>query len=167
LTSIFREVWIGGVSKGELLQNLKDKNIHINEYGLQIINHENFITSAAPRKIETVEISTSDLGFPKGATTKELYDQAEELGYTLCPPELAPHIRLQYMDQPIDPPKGHWQNIAMSKISEEPGFPSGFYLRHREDGFWLRGYRASTDYLWQPEDRFIFVLTAGHPSHEL
>lgn len=156
---ILKEVWIGGLTKDELLQNLNIKNIGINEFGLQILNHKNFTTSPIKTKITTIIISVGDLGFQKGAPTKDIYQKAEELGFKLCPAELGPHMRLQYIDsnQPIDPPKGSWENIGMKKLSDEPNFPNGFYLRRREDGFWLRGYQASPDHMWSPTDRFIFV----------
>lgn len=157
--TIEREVWIGGITKQELLQNLNSKGISLNEYALMIINHEDFTTLPNRQKVQTVEISISDLGFPKGAITSEVYQKANELGFRLCPAELGLHFRLQYIDpdQPIDPPKGCWQTIAMKKLTSDPNFPNGFYLSHREDGFWLRGYRASDDYLYNPDDRFIFI----------
>ena len=157
---IFKETWVGGLSKEDLLQNLKSNNIGINEFGMQIINHNDFIISPTRKKLRTVEISIGDLGFPKGATTKEVYQKAKEFGLKYCPPELGLHMRLQYIDfdQPIDPPTGNWQNIAMKKLSDDPDFPNGFYLRRREDGFWIRGYRASTEYLWDSDDRFIFLV---------
>lgn len=155
----FREVWIGGLSKEELLQNLNDNKISINEYGLQIINHKNFIITPTREKLQTVEISLSDLGFSNGATTQEVYQQAQEFGLKLCPSELAVHMRLQYIDfnQPIDPVSGHWQNIAMKELSDDLDFPRGFYLRRREDGFWIRGYRSSPEHLWSSSDRFVFM----------
>lgn len=99
------------------------------------------------------------MGFINGATTKQVYQKAKELGLRLCPPELGPHMRMQYIDfnQPIDMSKGHWVNIAMNKLIDELDFPNGFYLRRREDGFWLRDYVASPEYLWDSVDRFIFI----------
>ena len=57
-------------------------------------------------------------------------------------------MRLQYIDlnQPVDPPKGHLQNIAMDEVFDEPNLTKGFYLRRRQDGFWLRGYQASISF---------------------
>lgn len=155
----FREVWIGGFSKEELFQNLKDNKIRINEYGTQIINHKDFIISPVREKIHTVEISLGDLGFLNGATTQEVYQQAQDFRLQLCPSELAVHMRLQYVDfsQPIDPLTGNWQNIAMKELSDDLDFPRGFYFRRREDGFWIRGYRSCPDHLWSPSDRFIFM----------
>lgn len=155
----FREVWIGGESKQELLQNLKDNKIEINEYGLQIINHKGFIINPTKEKLQTVEISLADLGFLNGATTQEVYQRAQQFGLNLCPSELAVHMRLQYIDfsQQIDPIVGHWQNIAMKELSDDLDFPRGFYLRRREDGFWIRGYRSSPEHLWSSSDRFVFM----------
>ena len=157
---IFREVWIGGLSKDELLKSLISQNIGLNELGLSIFNHKNFTTSPTREKLQTVEIFVGDLGFSNGATTKEVYQKAKEFGLKLCPPELGPHMRLQYIDlsQPVDPPKGHWQNIAMNELFDESDLTKGFYLRRRQDGFWLRGYQASLDHLWKPHDRFIYLL---------
>lgn len=157
---IFREIWIGGVSKDDLLQNLEKYHIGINEFGLKIISHNDFTTSPDRQKLQTVEISVGDLGFTNGATIKEIYQKADDFGLNLCPPELGPHMRLQYLDpnQPIDPDKGNWQTIAMKEFSDDVDFPKGFYLRRREDGFWLRGYRTSSDFLWDPTDRFIFII---------
>jgi len=155
----FRDVRIGGLSKQELLQNLKDNKIGLNEYGLQIINHKDFIVIPNKEKIKTVEISVADLGFLNGATTQEVYHRAQQFGLKVCPSELALHMRLQYIDlsQPIDPTAGNWQNIAMKELSEDLEFPRGFYLRRREDGFWIRGYRSSPEHLWNPNDRFVFI----------
>jgi len=157
---VFREVWIGGLSQDELFQSLKNQNIGINELGLSILNHKNFTTSPTRERLQTVEISVGDFGFSNGATTKEVYQKAKEFGLKLCPPELGPHIRLQYVDlnQLVDPLKGHWQNIAVDELFDDPGLTKGFYLRRRQDGFWLRGYQASPEYLWELHDRFIYLI---------
>jgi hypothetical protein len=65
---IFREVCIGGMSKSKLLKNLNENKIGLNEFALKLINHNEFTTSTSKKKLQTVEISVSDLGFPKGAT---------------------------------------------------------------------------------------------------
>lgn len=156
---IFRDVLIAGLSKEELLKELRDKGIGLNEFALKIIHQEKFSLSATNDKVQTMEISVEDLGFPHGANTHEVYQKAEEHGFRLCSPELGLYLRLQYIDlnQAIDPIKGNWQNIAITGPSD-PEFSYGFYLRHREDGFWLRGYRVSHDYVWSPDDRFIFAM---------
>lgn len=157
---IYQNIWIGGSSRYELLQKLHESKVHLNEYAHTLINHRAFEPLPAREKIKTVEISVCELGLPDGAITEEIYQKAQVLGFKLCPAELAIYLRLQTLDpaQPIDPAKGNWRTVAMQTLSDDPDFPRGFYLRHREDGFWLRGYRASSDHKWDPADRFIFVV---------
>lgn len=160
MKSNFREVCIGGMSKGELLKELNKNKISLNEYALRFINHEEFTICPSKEKLQTVEISLGDMGFPNGANLNEICQKAHEIGFRIGPHELGIHLRLQYIDlnQPIDPPKGNWQIIILQGTLDEPEFSQGFYLRRREDGFWLRGYRASLDYTWEAVDRFIFVI---------
>ncbi len=156
---INRDVYIGGMAKDELLKELCQKKIGLNELAVKFINHPEFKISKFKEKLRTEEISVRDFGFTDGATTEEICKKSQELGFSICPHELAIHLRLQYIDfnQPIEAQKGNWQNIIIKGHFDEPGFTLGFYLRHREDGFWLRGYKASLDYIWEPVDRFIFV----------
>ncbi len=160
---ICRDVYIGGLEKDELLKKLSQNKIGLNELAVKFINHNEFKISPSKEKLQTVEVSVSSLGFSNGATTEEICKISEELGFNICPQELGIHLRLQYIDfnQPIEPQKGKWQNIILRGNFDEPGFTVGFYLRHREDGFWIRGYKASLDYIWEPVDRFIFVNNRG------
>lgn len=159
MKKIFRNVYIGGIAKTELLQKFKENSIGLNEFALNIIQDKKFTVLPYRKKVQTVEVSLKDLGFTTAATTLEIWQKAYDFGFTLTPDELALHMRLQYRDfnQPIDPPKGYWQNIAIRKFYEDNEFDFGFYLRRRSDGFWLRGYRTSPDYLWDLVDRFIFA----------
>ncbi|MBA3602980.1 MAG: hypothetical protein H0W50_04925 [Parachlamydiaceae bacterium] len=158
---IYRDVYIGGLAKDKLLKKLIQKKVGLNELAVKFINHNEFKLSPFKEKLQTVEISVSDLGFLNGSTTEEICKKSHELGFSICPHELAIHLRLQYIDlnQPIEAQKGNWQNVIIKGHFDEPGFIVGFYLRHREDGFWLRGYKTSLDYIWEPVDRFIFVKT--------
>ena len=156
---IYRDVHIGGLAKDELLKKLSQNKIGLNELAIKFIKDNESKLSSSKEKLPTVEISVSGLGFSNGTTTEEICKKSHKLGFSICPHELAIHLRLQYIDfnQPIEGQKGNWQNIIIKGHFDEPGFTVGFYLRHREDGFWLRGYKASLDYIWEPVDRFIFV----------
>ena|SRR5436190_18715819 len=50
--------------------------------------------------LRTVELRVRNLGFPQGATISDVYTSAKHLGLRLCPVELGPHLRLQFLDQP-------------------------------------------------------------------
>lgn len=75
------------------------------------------MTSATKYSLQTVELTVEDLGFLEGANTTQIYKRAGELGLELCPLELGPYLRLEYLD----------------------------HIRRINDVLWLRGYCA--DYL--------------------
>lgn len=96
----------------------------------------------------------------------EIVTQAETLGLGLCPMELGPHLRLQYLDQP----EGYWGQpervhqppsgsitIASEPLSDDHNIPKGFYVRRIKGELWLRGYRSGPGHVWQPDDHFLFV----------
>ena len=138
----------------------------MNESGERLFADDRFTTSETRYRLKTVELTIRDLGFSDGATMAQIFERASRLGLELCPLELGPHLRLQYLDQP----EGHHLDkanipgsgaitIASRKISEDDRFPNGFYLRRLDDGLWLRGYRATPDYVFAAENHFIFSQT--------
>lgn len=148
--TIVRHVELGGLTRAELIQRLGRHAISINAYGDRLLAD---VTLSEPcYQLETVELRTCDLGFPAGATTAELFERAGKLGLSLCPLEVGPSLRLQYLEQP----QGFWIVIASPKPYEDPDAPVGFYLRRLDDGLWLRGYTAGPEHRWDAEDHFVF-----------
>lgn len=162
---ITRIVEIGGLSKTQLIQKLKQNSLLMNEYGEKLLSDEKFTTSHIKHSLHTVELTVSNLGFPNGTTTAQLYKRAVELGLELCPLELGPYLRLAYADQPEvyskkllkrkQAPSGSI-TIASEILTEDDDFPKGFYLRKIDGMLWLRGYLADQLHVWNPHDRFIF-----------
>ncbi|MEK4100048.1 helicase [Bacillus sp. FSL E2-0195] len=163
---ITRTVEVGGLTKSQLIQKLQQYSILMNEYGERLLADDKFTTSNTKYSLETVELTVIDLGFPDGATTAQLFKRASELGLELCPLELGPQLRLEYLEQP----EGYLGNasqqhqapsgsitIASEILTKDDDFPKGFYLRQINGVFWLRGYIADHLHVWKPEDHFIFV----------
>ena len=163
--TIIRIVQVGGLTASELLEELQRNAISLNESAERLFASELFTTSAARYVVTTVELTVLDLGFPHGATTGELSARAGALGLGLCPIELGPHLRLQYLDQP----EGYWGQperthqapsgsitIASEPLSDDDDVPKGFYLRRIKGVLWLRGYRSGPEHSWEPDDHFIF-----------
>jgi hypothetical protein len=163
--TVTRAVQVGGLTKLELIRKLSRNGISINEYAERLLESEHFTTSGSRYSAVTVELTIRDLGFPQGAAMAEIYAKAGALCLALCPPELGPHLRLQYLDQP----EGHWGNpvqrhqapsgsitIASKQLTKDDDFPKGFYLRRIMGVLWLRGYRCGPEHVWQPDDHFIF-----------
>jgi hypothetical protein len=153
------------MSKPELLAEFQKRGIELNESGQRLFADDNFKTSKNVSLFETVEISVDDLGFPQGAAMAEIHARAAELGLALCPLELGPHLRLQFLDQPEGckgfPPSQHRAPpgsiiVASRQLSEDDDIPKGFYVRRINGVLWLRGYRSGPEHIYSPEDRLVF-----------
>lgn len=162
---INRTIEVGGLKKWQLIQKLQQHSISMNEYGERLLSDDRFITSEKTYSLKTVELTVRDLGFPDGATIPQIFKRVRELDLELCPLELGPYLRLEYLDQPegnTANPSQHSQapsgsvTIASEIISEDDNFPKGFYLRKINDVLWLRGYIADNLHVWNAYDHFIF-----------
>lgn len=161
-----RQVQLGGCTKEDLLLKLQKAGVQLNPYALRLMESDTVLVSEKPYHVETVEVSVQDLGFEQGALTEEIYARAETLGLSLCPIELAPFLRLQWLGQEegsIGREKTMYQapsgsvTVASESLVEDDDFPKGFYLRRIEGTLWLRGYICGADHVWKVEDHFIFV----------
>jgi hypothetical protein len=165
---ITRTIEVGGLTKLQLIQKMQQHSILMNEYGERLLSDDKFTTSETKYSLKTVELTVRDLGFSDGATTPQIFKRASELGLELCPLELGPHLRLEYLDQP-DGYTGNFSQqhqapsgsitIASDIVSEDDDFPKGFYLRQINGVLWLRGYIADHLHVWNPDDHFIFCQT--------
>ena len=162
---IIRTVDIGGFTKSQLIDRLKQSSISLNEYGKRLIDDERFMTFEETFCLQTIELTVGNLGFPNGATTSQIYKKANDLGLELCPIELGPYLRLAYLDQPEGSSNHSMQikqapsgsiTIASKALNEDVDFPKGFYLRRINGVLWLRGYCADHLHIWNDYDHFIF-----------
>ena len=165
--SVTRMVRTGGLSKPELLAEFQKRGIELNDAGNALFAHSLFTTSATISVVETVEIPVVELGYQKGATTAQIHERAVRFGLSLCPLELGPHLRLQFLDQPEGfwghPPSIHRAppgsiTVASHPLTQDDDDPKGFYLRCIKGVLWLRGYRCTAQHIWNPEDRLIFCV---------
>lgn len=165
---VTRTIEVGGLTKLQLIQKLQQHSILINEYGERLLSDDKFTTSDTKYSLKTVELTVRDLGFPDGATTPQIFKRASQRGLELCPLELGPHLRLEYLDQP----EGYTGNISQQHqapsgsitiaseiVKDDDDFPKGFYLIKIDGVLWLRGYIADNLHVWNPDDHFIFSQT--------
>ena len=163
--TVIRAITIGGLTKAELLEQLRRNAISLNESADKLFASDRFTTAEIRRSCSTVELTVRDLGFPQGTTTTDIYARAAALGLGLCPLELGPHLRLQYLDQP----EGYWGQpirkhqapsgsitIASEPLTPDDDVPKGFYVRRIKGELWLRGYRAGPDHVWEADDHLLF-----------
>jgi len=136
-------------------EELKKKDINISGPAREMLYHKDFITLTEPETIDLVRLTFADLGFTGNATTKQIFDKAQELGLDLCPPEVGPAGRLKNTNQPLY----EWDYIAMKQIADSGGRPFVFGLEHGGDGLWLDVDWAKYGSEWDPNDTFVFRLS--------
>ena len=153
---VWRTIKIGTGLKtaDDFRRALTSAGFRIGTWANDILGQPAFTAAAAESTLGLVVASVADLGFNHGATLKEIYARAKELGLELCPAEVGPQLRLQYPDQP----RGEWLFIAMEPIAGSGGYPTVFGVEHDDDGRWLNGvFYGVPDCFWYGNDRFVFV----------
>ena len=143
---------IGGKNKDQMKTALKAKNINISSSADDMLESKDFVTSKKTENVDLVRLTVKNLGFSAGgATTDEIYQQAEKLGLELCPAEIGPQLRLQNS-------ASEWIRIAMKQIAGRHGFPHVFYLDRGDGGLWLDGDGARPSDRWAGAYEFVFCL---------
>ena len=128
---ITRTVEVGGLTKSQLMQKMQQHSILMNELGEMLFKDDYFTTSAKTFSLKTVELTVRDLGLPKGDTLTKIFERANHLGLELCPLELGPYLRLEYLDQPEGKPSRKHQapngsiTVASETLIDEEDFPKG------------------------------------------
>lgn len=150
-----RRLEIGGQGKTELLSALLKRGIRLNRYAHILFDDPAFTISETPRWVLVREVSVAELGLMVGATSAEIFGRARCVGLELCRLELAPCFRLQFLDQI----EGPFLTVASRKSKDDDAYPNGFYLRRRDGELWLRGYQATSEHIWEPTSRFVFLTS--------
>jgi hypothetical protein len=126
----------------------------ISRWGNDILGKEAFVASDTEIEVDLVVVTVRELAFSGGPTCKEIYDRALELGLDLCPSEVGPQLRLQYLDQP----KGEGLLIAMEPITDSDGRLRLFGVGRRDGGgCWLVGSYGYPGEEWDSDCLFVFV----------
>ncbi|EIU7615433.1 hypothetical protein L3I75_004425 [Vibrio vulnificus] len=144
---------VGGKTKDELLLKLSENKISFNAYGVLLFMSEHFLTNKKPRNVTVVALRVAELGFEAGAIYSDIIDAATSRGLHLCSLELAVSLRLHHLKQQ----DGNQITVASRAVFDDVNYPNGFYLRANCEELWLRGYRASDDWVWEADSLFAFV----------
>ncbi len=161
------EANIGTYSKEKLIKELNEREsstnpedkIYISDYARSMLQKPEFTVINKPEKLNLIKLKVQDLGFEKNPTTDQLYSRAEELGLELCPPEIGPHLRLNYQTVfKREQTKGGHLCIGMKQIPDSSGDPSVFSVNRDFIGKrWFYSYWAEPEYEWNLDDEFVFA----------
>ena len=144
-----------GVHKNadEYREAIKDAGGKIGDWANDIMSTAFTVVDQQPTFLTLVLVTVAELGYEKGATLADICKRAIGLGLELCPAEVGPALRLQYMDQPND----EWMIIGMEPIAASRSHLEVFYVDRDGDGLWLDASHSYPDYLWSGYHRFVFV----------
>ncbi|HDZ3730110.1 TPA: hypothetical protein RSW61_001706 [Vibrio harveyi] len=153
------KVGIGNHTNAELFQELKEQHIQFNQFALQLFEDQIIQTKQRGQTLSVLVTTPSELRAPFGATLAELVAHAALKGLEPCPLAVASYLLLQG----ISLTKDEYITLASLPLAQEETYPRGLYLRKRDDGVWLRGYRCEDAFIFPPSMKFLFIdLKAPH-----
>lgn len=154
-TQPWRSVSIGSYDNvARLREALHQKRCRIGPVVAEIIDHPAFTISRTRARLQLVSLSVAALGLAdKNATLAEIYARAQKLGFELCPAEVAPQLRLQYMNQPL----GEFLHIAMEPIPTRSGRPVILVIANGGEGLHILSSDGGREFRPPASTRFVFV----------
>jgi hypothetical protein len=120
----------------------------------EILGRPAFPFSRTKMEVDLVVVSVSELGFgPDGTTLHDIYARAGTFGLDLCPAEVGPILRLNYLDQPL----GEFLHVAMRPVATYAGELIDFTLGNGGSTLLLIGGDANPDGVFTGAVRFVFM----------
>jgi hypothetical protein len=168
-TSIWKTITVGG-SKGvnaiRAAIETAPCSIWFSEEADEILGRPAFPFIKAPVELDLVVLSVSELGFGNPASSddaelgasvqvslRDIYVRAVSLGFELCPAEVGPALRLDYLDQPL----GEFLHIAMKPVARYTGELVNFVIGGGGLGLLLVGGNGDPDVIQPGVVSFVFV----------
>ncbi|WP_449383841.1 hypothetical protein [Bradyrhizobium sp. UFLA05-112] len=112
-----------------------------------------FTVSGTKAAAELLTVSAAELGFrSETVSLRQIYALAQQLGFGLAPAEIAPQLRLQYLDQPI----GEFLIIGMRPIQTWTGEAVILTVANGGAGLILIGQDGRADAEIPVTSRFVF-----------
>jgi hypothetical protein len=154
-TGVWKSIQTGTFrSKTALYEALEDAHCGIGDTAEQILVTPEFVLSGIAVSLDLVVMSLPELGFArKKVELREIYTQAQKLGFALPAAEVGPQLRLQYLDQPM----GEFLVVAMAPIRTRTGASCIFIVANGGAGLLLLGAEVNDSTEYYPSSRFVFV----------
>ena len=140
-----------------LREALDAARMRVGDSADEILGRPAFPFSKTKSELDLIVLTAADLGFPTGNTpVAEIYRRALQLGLELCPAEVGPQVRLQYVNQPL----GEFLHIAMQPIATWRGELVDLTVANGGAGLLLLGGDGSPDLTLHSSVKFVFVRPA-------
>lgn len=162
---------VGGSSREELLAALTSAGVGLNTSAEVLLRHEAFDRQRV-EAFDVVQRTVGQLGLADGAPLSAVLAAAQSQGLALCPVITGPYLRLAMPDQASAPDSvmsnGSAPSASLTVVSAPLDtadvLPKGFYLRVVDGRPWLRGYHATDEHLWSPDDCLVFRAQPTRPA---
>ena len=120
----------------------------------EILGRPAFPFSKRTTDSDLVVLTAAELGFKEARTRlADIYRRAMQVGLELCPAEVGPQLRLQYVNQPI----GEFLHIAMQPIATYHGDLVNLTVGNGGAGLLLIGGEGRPDLVLHSTVKFVFV----------
>ena len=151
---VWRTITLGTFANSFALLNALDAaGCSIGGQAEEILARPAFTVGTRKTSVELFAVSAAELGFQTGtARLADVYARAQQLGFALAAAEVAPQLRLQYLDQPM----GEFL-IGMEPIKTWTGEPVILTVANGGAGLVLIGRDGSADAEIPVASRFLFV----------
>ena len=128
--------------------------ISVGDSADEILGRPAFTFANERRELNLVVLSVTALGFgADGGTLSDIHARALRLGFELCPEEVGPQLRLQYLNQPV----GEFLHVAMKPQMTYRGDSVDFTLANGGAGLSLLGGSARPNLVISSRAAFVFV----------
>lgn len=129
-------------------------NIAVGDSADEILGRPAFTFANERKELNLVVLSVAALGFgADGGTLADIHARAVRLGFELCPEEVGPQLRLQYLNQPL----GEFLHVAMKPQLTYRGDPVDFTLANGGARLSLLGGSARPNLVISARAAFVFV----------
>ncbi len=145
----WKTIEIGKYKTIKALKEAVSKKATISSWANDILDK---VKLSEKQNIDLVRMTVSEMGFPNGATLKEIYAKAKELGLDLCPPEVGAYLILK-------PELDYgWTTIGMEPIKDSDGGPDLLSSYRDGGGRWLYASYGRPGDLWNVDGGFAFAV---------
>jgi len=128
--------------------------VRVGEAAGEILGRPAFPYKQTRAQLDLAVVPIAELGFGEnGASVRDIYARALGIGLELCPAEVGPTLRLNYLDQPV----GEFLDIAMHPIARYNGELINFTVGNGGAGLLLIGGDGRPDLVLPGAVRFVFV----------
>lgn len=150
---LFMTITVGGYkSRRDLYQEVIAKGHQISDNAMSFIRNRGFTLLKVPTKLDLYADTVKRVTDKDEATTQDILLAIDRLGYTMCPDETAPQLRMQYLNQPVE----EWLMVISKQIAFSCFRRGILSIGRYRDRLFVNCRSASPGVIWSGSSRLVF-----------